>query len=422
MSHVDDVCEAIRLAFNDSTVSFEVGENTQARHGQRRRILFVRADGIVRPSSAPGRITATPGAPGTLARQVFERRERITVELRAESDDALDIMFDRFLKAAFNLFGPNILQEDNPYQWAGGDSSSGGSNTARQPAIMFDLWIRLKSRDAFPLPLTTIADYDVALRELNAIEHVASSNFLPSQVPQLQVWLRVDQAVSSGGLVSSIPDAMGGPSLVQASSPLQPTLGTTGNGLAKLTVNASVMTLAMGAALQGPRFGLTFWYKPANITTSSDFFNVVTGGGSSINRQSLRQAANDLFSLVWADASNVRSARTNRAILTAGLWKCISLEFDGAQVAELDRHRFKDMGTPLTVNDLPTFADSQGVVGAPGPASMRLGATGNALFFARTLAAGNPLQGEIGPNIFIHDPQISPDNLVRLASYQVPVG
>lgn len=166
MSHVEDVRDDIQARFDDATVSFEVGENAQARHGQRRRIIFVRADGVVRHSSAPQRTVATPGAPGTLARQVFERRERIAVELRAESDDALDIMFDRFLKAAFNAYGPNILQDENPYQWAGGDSTSGGSNTARQPAILFDLWIRLKSRDAFPLPLVEIDHAQASLTEL----------------------------------------------------------------------------------------------------------------------------------------------------------------------------------------------------------------------------------------------------------------
>jgi hypothetical protein len=166
VSHVDDIAEAIRVKFADVTVSFEVGENQTVRHGQRRRIIFVRANGIVKHSSAPLRNVATIGAPGNLQRQVFERFERLSVELRAETDEALDIMFDRFLKAAFDLFGPNILRDENPYDWAGGDSSAGGSNTARQPSIVFDLWIRLKSRDAFPLPLVEIDHVQAGLTEL----------------------------------------------------------------------------------------------------------------------------------------------------------------------------------------------------------------------------------------------------------------
>jgi len=169
MSHVDDICEAIRVQFSDSTVSFEVGENAQARHGQRRRIIFVRASGVVRFATGPSRNIATPGDPGTLERQVFERFERITVELRAESDSALDVVFDRFLKAAFATFGPNILRDENPYEWSGGDSSHGGSNTARQPAILFDLWIRLRSRDYFPLPTAEVERVEATLTELDGV-------------------------------------------------------------------------------------------------------------------------------------------------------------------------------------------------------------------------------------------------------------
>lgn len=166
MSHVADICEALRVKFDDATVSFETGENQTNRHGQRRRIIFTRADGIVRHSSGPNRAVATHGAPGTFERQVFARSERIVVELRAESDSTLDIMFDRFLKAAFNYFGPNVMLDENPYSWAGGDSSAGGSNTARQPAIAFDLWVRLRSRDAFTLPLVEVDHTQTTVTEL----------------------------------------------------------------------------------------------------------------------------------------------------------------------------------------------------------------------------------------------------------------
>jgi hypothetical protein len=165
VSHVDDVCEAIRVKFDDATVSFEVGENNLSRNGQRRRIIFVRADGLVRHSTAPVRNVPVTG---TLKRQVFERFERIQVELRAESDTALDVVFDRFLDAAFLCFGPNILKDENPYDWAGGDSSAGGANTSRQPAIRFDLWIRLKAQDYFPQPTAELDQLTTTITELGS--------------------------------------------------------------------------------------------------------------------------------------------------------------------------------------------------------------------------------------------------------------
>ena len=166
MSHVEDIRDQLEAAFDDATVSFEAGENSTARHGQRRRIILVRTNGVVRHSSAPQRVVQTPGSPATLEVQVFEREERIQVHLRAENDDALDIMFDRFCKCAFNEFGANFLQDENPYEWAGGDSTSGGSNTARQPAIVFDMWVRLRSRDAFPLPTVELDTLQTTITEL----------------------------------------------------------------------------------------------------------------------------------------------------------------------------------------------------------------------------------------------------------------
>lgn len=154
MSHADDVKDALEARFADATVSFEVGANQTNRHGQRRRIIFTRGSGVARHSSAPGRTVDTPGSPiGTHTREVFVREELFKVELRAEDDDALDIMFDRFLKCVFLEYGPNALLDENPYDWAGGDSTSGGANTTRIPAIHFGLWVRLRSLDAFPLPI-----------------------------------------------------------------------------------------------------------------------------------------------------------------------------------------------------------------------------------------------------------------------------
>lgn len=167
MSHVDDICEAMRVRFADATVSFEVGENQKNRHGQLRRIIFTRTDGIVRKSSAPGRNVATHGLPGSLQRMVFQRRERTEIELRAESDTALDIMFDRLLKCIDNEFGSNALADENPYHWGGKDSTTGGANTSRQPSIVFDLWLNMRSRDAFPLPLVDLTALQATVTELS---------------------------------------------------------------------------------------------------------------------------------------------------------------------------------------------------------------------------------------------------------------
>ncbi len=153
MSAVDDVKTAIKARFADATVDFEVGENKLNQHGQRRRIIFARVRGVLRFSTGPQRVVDVAGAPGTHRTLRFQREEMLMVELRAESDDALDIMFDRFVECVFDEYGPNALLADNSYEWGGGDSTSGGSNTSRVPSIQFPLWVRLNNQAAFPMPL-----------------------------------------------------------------------------------------------------------------------------------------------------------------------------------------------------------------------------------------------------------------------------
>lgn len=172
MSHVDDIAADIEAIFADATVSFEVGANQSNRHGQRRRIIFSRGRGVLRFASGPGRVMYTAGAPGNQTHEVFCREEIIAVELRAESDDALDIMFDRFVKAAWLAFGPNFLVDDNPYDWAGADSSAGGSNTSRIPAIHIEIAVRLRSRDHLPLPAAPIEQTSTTVSELGTTQIV----------------------------------------------------------------------------------------------------------------------------------------------------------------------------------------------------------------------------------------------------------
>jgi hypothetical protein len=172
VSHVDDIASDIETIFDDATVDFETGKNQSNRHGQRRRIIFSRGRGVLRFATGPGRALYTAGSPGNQTNEVFCREEIIHVELRAESDDALDIMFDRFVKAAWQAFGPNFLVDDNPYDWAGQDSSAGGSNTSRIPAIHIDIAVRLLSRDYLPLPAAPIEHTTTTVTELGTTQTV----------------------------------------------------------------------------------------------------------------------------------------------------------------------------------------------------------------------------------------------------------
>jgi hypothetical protein len=164
MSHLDDLLTAIEFRFGDATVDFVRGKIERSRHRQQRSIVLVRRDGVLKFSSGPGRM---PFAAGAVERQRFVREELVEVTMRAEDETALDAMLDRFVNAAFDVLGPNCMSDENPYEWHEGDSTQGGSNASRQPALTFMLRVRLKSHPQ-TLPYAPLARIEGAVTELDS--------------------------------------------------------------------------------------------------------------------------------------------------------------------------------------------------------------------------------------------------------------
>jgi hypothetical protein len=163
MSHLDDLLTALEFRFDDATVHFARGKVEMARHAQRRTIVMVRRSGLLKFSSGPGRM---PFVAGTVERQRFVREELVEVTMRAEDETALDAMLDRFVNAAFEVLGPNCMSDENPYDWHEGDSTHGGANASRQPALTFLLRVRLKSRTQ-TLPYVAVTRIEGSVTELD---------------------------------------------------------------------------------------------------------------------------------------------------------------------------------------------------------------------------------------------------------------
>lgn len=243
------------------------------------------------------------------------------------------------------------------------------------------------------------------------------------------MWLDVSGATDSGTL--SIPDRMGGSPATQATGANKPTLGTTTNGLAKLTgATATFLSCPIRAGLADvDYFGLAMWIRPADVTlTTPDLFNITrTGaaGQADFDRISIRQSLDDISCLTWlppSPSSNVRSSRTEstRGILQSNVWKFITIEYIGVAATELQRVVYKEAGTVLPPQYLPTFAQAQGT--ALDTPSTLIAATGSAILLNRTTAAANGFVGDV-TDIFCYDPRsMTPDALVQLAQYEVPVG
>ncbi len=166
-SRIDELVTAIAGKYDDTTVVFKAGKTQINAYNKQRSILMVRQSGVLRFVAAPAAYAfGTPvGGAGTLTRQRFEREELFEVTLRAEDEDRLDAMFDRFVNAVFEIAGPNAFETHNAYQWYGEDSKHGGDWNRRNPSIKLLLAFRLKSRSQ-TLPFAVLATTEATVTEL----------------------------------------------------------------------------------------------------------------------------------------------------------------------------------------------------------------------------------------------------------------
>lgn len=159
MSRLDDIVTLIEARYADPTVSFEAGKLVLNKNAQKRKVILVRQEGTLKFSSAPGRapFSVPVSGVGTTTKQPFERFELLQATLRAEDEDELDVIFDRFVNSVFEVFGPNAFEDVNHYSWFQADSTAGGDWARRNPAIKLEFRVRLRSI-AQPGPFAVLAD------------------------------------------------------------------------------------------------------------------------------------------------------------------------------------------------------------------------------------------------------------------------
>lgn len=170
MSQLDEILTTVAARYADSTVSFEAGKVVLNKNALQRKIILVRQSGDLRFSNAPGRrqFGIPLSGAGTTTQQKFERFEQIEATLRAEDEDALDLMFDRFVNAVFDVFGPNAFENVNPYEWFQGDSTTGGDWARRNPSIKLYFRVRLRSVPQLPAPYAVLGTADATLNLTDA--------------------------------------------------------------------------------------------------------------------------------------------------------------------------------------------------------------------------------------------------------------
>jgi hypothetical protein len=167
VSDLDDLVTSVAAAVADATVSFQAGKLRINEHNQPRKAIFVRDAGVLKFSTGPGRqVFTTPvSGAGTTEYIRFQRSESVMVVLSAETEDALDALFDAVVNAIFDIGGPNVFENENAYEWAGKDSQQAGQHLARNPELRFMFRMRIQSHPKSK-PYAVVAHAQATLQEI----------------------------------------------------------------------------------------------------------------------------------------------------------------------------------------------------------------------------------------------------------------
>lgn len=227
------------------------------------------------------------------------------------------------------------------------------------------------------------------------------SDFDPATVSAVSAWLRVANATSSGGLISSLPDMLNSNPAVQATDANKPATGTSANSLPIMTSTAAkFMNWPVHASNNGTtQFGYGMWIKATSTTGSRGLADTsaLSGGASANKFRSFGVTGGNQFSVRVYNATSTagRSATLASGFGTLNTWQFVTVELDlDSGGAEASRCVVTIDGVVQTLN----FAD---LLGTPGsmPASMAA-PTGSMILLAIANNGTAGWVGDIGPNIF----------------------
>lgn len=108
----------VEAQLNDSTVLFRIGKEDEGQHGKRRRVHWYREGGTIEaPSQAGGRLNGdTDEATGSREPTAWERYERVTCGIFAESPATADTLLDNMI-VAIDHTAPNGSVVWERYEW-----------------------------------------------------------------------------------------------------------------------------------------------------------------------------------------------------------------------------------------------------------------------------------------------------------------
>jgi peptidoglycan hydrolase-like protein with peptidoglycan-binding domain len=219
--------------------------------------------------------------------------------------------------------------------------------------------------------------------------------FNPANVSAVSAWLRFAQGTITGSGFSSVPDVLASNPATQSTDALRPPLNNTANGLQRGDFAASDF-LSWPAASnnnQTAASGFATWVEFDALPVSVQcLFGSLVGA---TNRIELCAFSNNLFVNVFHSQFVARRG-TASAALTAGTKLFVTWEYDASGANDAAKCVLTLNASPLTL----AFTDDSGAPGAM-PSALVATAGPHAIGARRVSDGLSPVDGKMGPNIFI---------------------
>jgi hypothetical protein len=232
-------------------------------------------------------------------------------------------------------------------------------------------------------------------------------------------WLRVANATVTGAGVSDLPDMLGGSAATQTTDAARPPLGASGNGLPILQFSG---TQWMAHPLQNAVnnnadfLGVGLWLRTPLSAAGRAIYAIRSAAGGASAHRAFWQilSGEDVLVDVNLDNANARRLRTAASQIGDNTWQFCVL---GIQCSLAG-----DARTIMSIGSTVYTATYSAVgVAAEMPATL-VTPTGDAFLGASSIVPATPFTGDMGPNIYFFNRQLTAPELAALMAFEQPVG
>lgn len=220
-------------------------------------------------------------------------------------------------------------------------------------------------------------------------------SFLPSELSAVAAWLRFAQGTVTGSGYSSLPDVLASNPATQSTDSLRPPNSNSANGFPRGDFQAAdylswpVASNNNQTAASGFAAWVEFDTLPASVQCLFGSLNGAT------NRIEVCAFSSNLFVNVFHSQFVARRG-TASAVLATGTKVFVTWEFDGSGANDAAKCVLTLNGTAQTL----AFTDDSGAPGAM-PSALVATAGAHAIGARRVSDGLSPLDGKVGPNIYI---------------------